>query len=170
MFQRKLKHPSNPNHKATMIKADTSLEEERKKARFKYTHYCLLDRFHKSIIRDNPAPQGKIARLLWLSKAEVYNHMTPTETRLEWNRHKHHIIQTLTSPWDECYVCQRIPEDIHHIISIAHGGTNDKVNLIRLCRRCHTEIHSWMKGIKPIQKESRWKQQNACGPLWKLGY
>lgn len=38
---------------------------------------------------------------------------------------------------------------VHHIISIADGGTNDYSNLIALCTRCHDEWHS-VEGIAGI--------------------
>ena len=32
-------------------------------------------------------------------------------------------------------------EEVHHIIPLAEGGTNDESNLMSLCRSCHEKIH-----------------------------
>lgn len=32
-------------------------------------------------------------------------------------------------------------EEVHHIIPISEGGTNDESNLMSLCRSCHEKIH-----------------------------
>lgn len=37
-----------------------------------------------------------------------------------------------------------VPLDVHHIISLSKGGTNDIDNLQVLCRKCHSEEHPWM--------------------------
>lgn len=41
----------------------------------------------------------------------------------------------------QCYVCGKKPTIAHHIIQIQNGGLNIKLNIIRLCRNCHSEIH-----------------------------
>jgi 5-methylcytosine-specific restriction endonuclease McrA len=33
----------------------------------------------------------------------------------------------------------------HHIIPLSHGGINEDLNLIAICKKCHDEIHPWMK-------------------------
>lgn len=32
-------------------------------------------------------------------------------------------------------------EEVHHIIPLSEGGTNDESNLMSLCRSCHEKIH-----------------------------
>lgn len=32
-------------------------------------------------------------------------------------------------------------EEVHHIVPISEGGTNDESNLMSLCRSCHEKIH-----------------------------
>jgi len=32
-------------------------------------------------------------------------------------------------------------QEIHHIVPLAAGGTNDESNLMSLCRSCHAKIH-----------------------------
>jgi 5-methylcytosine-specific restriction endonuclease McrA len=51
-----------------------------------------------------------------------------------------------------CWKCRRTEEhlkalrpsvelQVHHIIEVNEGGTNDLINLQRLCRECHAEVH-----------------------------
>ena len=41
-----------------------------------------------------------------------------------------------------CQRCGRSGRlEAHHIVEIAHGGTNDQGNLQSLCRTCHIEQH-----------------------------
>lgn len=32
-------------------------------------------------------------------------------------------------------------EEVHHIVPLSRGGTNDESNLMSLCRSCHEKIH-----------------------------
>jgi hypothetical protein len=36
---------------------------------------------------------------------------------------------------------QTAVEEVHHIIPLSEGGTNDESNLMSLCRSCHEKIH-----------------------------
>ena len=33
-------------------------------------------------------------------------------------------------------------EEVHHILPLSRGGTNDRSNLMSLCQSCHTKIHN----------------------------
>lgn len=33
-------------------------------------------------------------------------------------------------------------EEVHHIIPLSEGGTNDESNLMSLCRSCHQKVHT----------------------------
>ena len=35
--------------------------------------------------------------------------------------------------------------DVHHVVPINVGGTNNLGNLLTLCFKCHQKIHPWMK-------------------------
>lgn len=35
-------------------------------------------------------------------------------------------------------------EEVHHIVPLKDGGTNEWSNLMSLCRKCHAEIHAEM--------------------------
>lgn len=41
-----------------------------------------------------------------------------------------------------CVVCGSIPSDPHHLKSRGAGGDDVETNLIALCRKCHSLIHS----------------------------
>ena len=32
-------------------------------------------------------------------------------------------------------------EEVHHIVPLSEGGTNEEANLMSLCRSCHEKIH-----------------------------
>jgi len=36
--------------------------------------------------------------------------------------------------------------NVHHIIPVSSGGSDDPSNLITLCEDCHSQIHPWMQG------------------------
>lgn len=40
-------------------------------------------------------------------------------------------------------------EEVHHIVPISEGGTNDESNLMSLCRSCHEKIHEKRGDRKP---------------------
>jgi 5-methylcytosine-specific restriction endonuclease McrA len=42
-----------------------------------------------------------------------------------------------------CGATERL--DVHHVIPLYRGGTNDPSNLISLCRECHAKIHTWLE-------------------------
>lgn len=47
-----------------------------------------------------------------------------------------------------CYMCKNTydhPLQIHHIVPVCKGGSNEASNLAVLCSKCHKEIHDSMK-------------------------
>jgi 5-methylcytosine-specific restriction endonuclease McrA len=41
-----------------------------------------------------------------------------------------------------CWVCRgESPDHRHHIIPVAAGGRNRKLNIVNLCVRCHRDVH-----------------------------
>lgn len=47
------------------------------------------------------------------------------------------------------YICQGCaaddrPLEVHHIVPIQRGGSNEMSNLNTLCDRCHKRIHPWL--------------------------
>lgn len=43
---------------------------------------------------------------------------------------------------EECKKASRLmpAEEVHHILPLSHGGTNDTNNLMALCKSCHSRI------------------------------
>ena len=56
-----------------------------------------------------------------------------------------------------CEVCKRNgnltpAEEVHHIVPLSQGGTNDITNLMSLCKECHSEITA--------REGGRWTRKN----------
>ena len=51
-----------------------------------------------------------------------------------------------------CAICGGEALDAHHVIPLEEGGTNEKDNLICLCRTCHQQVHKGVYIIDPITK------------------
>lgn len=57
--------------------------------------------------------------------------------------------QDMRSAAKEHPLCERcldegrltLMDEVHHIVPISRGGTNDEANLMSLCHSCHTKIH-----------------------------
>ena len=44
-----------------------------------------------------------------------------------------------------CWLCLYRADVLHHVITVANGGTNKPVNLVPLCHGCHSKVHPWLK-------------------------
>jgi 5-methylcytosine-specific restriction endonuclease McrA len=40
--------------------------------------------------------------------------------------------------------CKNATVHVHHLDAVTHGGSNNPENLVGLCQRCHSTIHSLM--------------------------
>ena len=50
--------------------------------------------------------------------------------------------QALDRDGHRCQKCGRAGRlEVHHVLELAHGGTNDMNNLNTLCRACHIDTH-----------------------------
>jgi 5-methylcytosine-specific restriction protein A len=57
----------------------------------------------------------------------------------------------------DSYLCQHCRDkgrmttatEVHHIVGLAEGGTDDEGNLISLCNPCHIEAETVKRGGKP---------------------
>jgi hypothetical protein len=91
---------------------------------------------------------GKLAcavcgRLItWVKKPEnVGKKRRPPQDHLGWLFEDEHI--------DYCQLCMRarrsLPTgtvlDVHHIVEVQNGGTDDRANLLLLCNVCHRIVH-----------------------------
>lgn len=56
-----------------------------------------------------------------------------------------------------CRLCfkklQTVGMQVHHIVPVANGGTDDNSNLVLLCYECHTELHKagWENYTKKLK-------------------
>lgn len=60
----------------------------------------------------------------------------------EWRGVREHYVSA--HPLCECCLKQgrMAPVDeVHHIIPVSQGGTNEESNLMSLCKSCHNKIH-----------------------------
>lgn len=42
-----------------------------------------------------------------------------------------------------CCIAGRAREQ-HHIVPVAYGGVNERINILKICLECHNLIHPWM--------------------------
>ncbi len=45
-----------------------------------------------------------------------------------------------------CQKCGAPATEVHHVIPLADGGTNDMGNLLPLCKGCHSRVTGRAKG------------------------
>lgn len=78
----------------------------------------------------------------WVKKPENQGKKRrPSQDHLRWLFDDEHI--------DYCQLCMRprasLPHgtvlDVHHIIEVHDGGTDDRLNLLLLCNVCHRIVH-----------------------------
>ena len=55
-----------------------------------------------------------------------------------------------------CEECSKLglitpAQEVHHILPLAHGGTNEATNLMSLCKACHSRI--------TVQMGDRWNKE-----------
>lgn len=78
---------------------------------------------------------------------------------------KRRITKPLTKGKKKCFVCKKKATQVHHIISIAHGGTDDGFNRIPLCVKCHKEIHPFMEEYARISALTK-EENEQLGYAW----
>lgn len=59
----------------------------------------------------------------------------------------------VSSVGNACEHCGEAAIDVHHIIPIEKGGTNDASNFVCLCRRCHQRVHDNVYKVDSETKE-----------------
>jgi len=54
---------------------------------------------------------------------------------------------------DECYKCgaSECKLDVHHIVPLSAGGTNDSWNLMTLCESCHPTVESYTRDLPGME-------------------
>lgn len=53
--------------------------------------------------------------------------------------------------------------DVHHIVYLSHHGTNQKHNLVTLCRKCHEAVHGRVFDILEVQEQEEIFQKKEEG-------
>jgi len=56
----------------------------------------------------------------------------------------------------KCHECEDYAVDLHHIIAVEDGGTDDIENLMPLCKKCHKEYTS----EQTIERNKLWVELN----------
>ena len=62
--------------------------------------------------------------------------------------------QEMRSRLIQCHDCTDYATELHHIVAIEDGGTDDMSNLMPLCRRCHKEYTSG----QTIERNQLWAE------------
>ena len=102
-------------------------------ARFKSSIYYL-------------SKETKIEKLIDMTSREIWDfqHVDFQKRRGLHDKFKSNYF----ARWIKCFVCRiNKVENIHHVVMLKNGGSNDEANLIGICKDCHAEIHPWMKVI-----------------------
>jgi len=80
---------------------------------------------------------------------------------------KDHRISILSRDNYKCARCYRVSEDfgvmqVHHIVPVSEGGTDENKNLITLCSMCHTRVHQigWEVYVTPFTKNAENVEKN----------
>ena len=59
--------------------------------------------------------------------------------RVEFNRLRRKVLKRDSNMCTRC--CSTVKLEVHHVVELAAGGTNDMTNLVTLCHACHMESH-----------------------------
>lgn len=84
-------------------------------------------------------------------KNGTFRHGVDAELREYIKTRDHHKCQKCFAFGDQ------INLQVHHIVPVSDGGTDDRSNLILLCSSCHTRVHQdgYKRYIKKFSKYSR---------------
>lgn len=113
----------------------------------------------------------KIDRILSFPKDKALSKLKQFSERVRCNsvsyrtrRNNFNLIKwTYYNEWkgEKCGLCKTNQiENLHHMVLLKNGGSNEKLNLIGLCFSCHAEIHPWLKAK---QSTDPVKKRNAVG-------
>jgi hypothetical protein len=68
-----------------------------------------------------------------------YNNNKSWGRRCSFERHHKWCHSLIKYPL--CFVCFKKAKIRHHIIGLAKGGYNKRINFISVCKKCHGKIH-----------------------------
>jgi 5-methylcytosine-specific restriction endonuclease McrA len=64
-----------------------------------------------------------------------------------------------------CFCCSKAQAaHTHHVVPMQNGGSNSRRNLVGLCKKCHEDVHPWMKGKPRI--DVVFPEQISPLPCW----
>lgn len=99
-------------------------------------------RNRKENYRRSVSRQGKEKCLQSLrDMGNIYLHYNSSHDR----KHFDEVKSKKKYQFSICFACGGGAEIRHHIIWLKHGGRNQKNNIVGLCKKCHAEIHDWLK-------------------------
>jgi hypothetical protein len=76
------------------------------------------------------------------------------EISTEFKKARREMIERKT----KCHECEDYATDLHHIIGVEDGGTDDIENLMPLCKKCHKEYTS----EQTIERNKLWVELNIA--------
>ena len=76
-------------------------------------------------------------------------------TSTEFKKARHEMINRKT----KCHECEDYATELHHIVAVEDGGTDDIENLIPLCEKCHKEYTS----EQTVERNKLWVELNIDG-------
>lgn len=155
------------------------MSEEEREQQVKAAHEATFEKFGDggrigAWTKNNPEKHAEIARKaapLGAPAREVNGMAGVTgQDHHSWRGGKHlidAIRKQLQPSWwvvrddaraDECYKCgvSEVKLDVHHIIPLSAGGTNEEWNLMTLCESCHKTVEEYMRqypGFDPVLME-----------------
>lgn len=66
------------------------------------------------------------------------NRPSPSAQGYDWSWQK--VRRKFLSKNQVCQNCGQWANEVHHIVPLRNGGTNDEENLMALCKGCHSHI------------------------------
>lgn len=87
------------------------------------------------------------ASVHWRGGVSIYDAVKRLLGDESWNRTRSRIRDRA----DGCAMCREDPDeqelDVHHVVPILVGGTNEDWNLLPLCRGCHTTVEQFTRDL-----------------------
>ena len=101
-------------------------------------------------------------------KATIVSNFPVDEDKKGWFKTREKVFEKYGRCCSMCGSEQNV--EVHHIIPIREGGTNELENLIPLCRDCHQEIHHFVFGGNSKNISSKYGQYTQKKNKFKKGF
>lgn len=68
---------------------------------------------------------------------------------------------------EQCFGCFTSARFLywHHVIQVQNGGSNAPRNIVRLCHRCHRDVHPWLEAPTAREVRTPWMTMQDLGRL-----